>query len=50
MSVQLYSLDYMKYDPHMLRYNSMLSLFTGMMLVMVSTTNWMIIYLGWEGI
>lgn len=39
MCVQYYSVEYMKEDPHSIRFNCVISLFTGFMLVLVSGTN-----------
>ena len=50
MCVQYYSIEYMREDPHSIRFNSILSFFTFFMLILVSGTNWIIIYIGWEGI
>ena len=49
MCVQYYSIEYMREDPHSIRFNSVISFFTFFMLVLVSSTNWIIIYVGWEG-
>jgi NADH:ubiquinone oxidoreductase subunit 5 (subunit L)/multisubunit Na+/H+ antiporter MnhA subunit len=47
--VHLYSLGYMQSDPHLPRFMSYLSLFTGFMLVLVSANNMIQMLVGWEG-
>lgn len=44
--VHLYSLDYMCYEPHMLRFIGYLSLFTFFMLVVVSSNNFVQMFVG----
>ena len=48
--VHLYSIEYIKEDPHLPRFMSYLSLFTFFMLVLVSANNYLQIFVGWEGI
>jgi NADH:ubiquinone oxidoreductase subunit 5 (subunit L)/multisubunit Na+/H+ antiporter MnhA subunit len=48
--VNLYSCAYMKYDPHFIRFLSYLSLFTGFMLLLVSSDNLLLLFVGWEGV
>jgi NADH-ubiquinone oxidoreductase chain 5 len=48
--VHLYSTDYMAHDPHLSRFMSYLSLFTFFMLVLVTGDNFVILFLGWEGV
>jgi len=48
--VHLYSLGYMKQDPHLLRFISYLSLFTFFMLVLVTADNFLQMFIGWEGV
>jgi len=48
--VQLYSVNYMKGDPHKIRFFAYLSLFTFFMLVFVSAGNFILMFVGWEGI
>jgi NADH-ubiquinone oxidoreductase chain 5 len=48
--VHIYSMGYMSDDPHLQRFFSYLSLFTFFMLVMVSSDNWLLLFLGWEGV
>lgn len=48
--VHIYSLDYMKNDPHKIRFFSYLSLFTFFMLFLVSADNFIQMFVGWEGV
>lgn len=48
--VHLYSTEYMSHDPHLPRFMSYLSLFTFFMLILVTADNFLIMFLGWEGI
>lgn len=48
--VHLYSISYMGEDPHNQRFFSYLSMFTFFMLVLVAGENYLILFLGWEGI
>lgn len=48
--VHLYSLDYMKNDPHLTRFLSYLSLFTFFMILLITGNNFLILFLGWEGV
>jgi proton-translocating NADH-quinone oxidoreductase chain L len=48
--VHLYSCEYMSHDPHIPRFMSYLSLFTFFMLVLVTSDNFVQMFLGWEGI
>jgi NADH-ubiquinone oxidoreductase chain 5 len=48
--VQLYSLGYMEYDPHISRFFSYLSFFSFAMLILISGENLLILFLGWEGV
>lgn len=50
LCVHIYSYDYMNQDPHLPRFMSYLSLFTGFMLVLVSADNMLQMLVGWEGI
>jgi NADH-quinone oxidoreductase subunit L len=45
--VHLYSVSYMRYDPHVIRFFSYLSLFTFFMLMLVSSSNLMMLFIGW---
>jgi NADH-ubiquinone oxidoreductase chain 5 len=48
--VQIYSIEYMKGDPHVNRFLSYLSLFTFFMLILVTSNNFLQLFLGWEGV
>jgi len=48
--VHLFSLSYMKEDPHVIRFMGYLSLFTFFMLVLVTSDNFVQMFLGWEGV
>ena len=48
--VHIYSIDYMKNDPHVPRFLSFLSIFTFFMLVLVTSGNLLQLFLGWEGV
>lgn len=48
--VHFYSMDYMNGDPHIIRFLAYLSLFTFFMLVLVTSGNFVQLFLGWEGV
>nr|QID02749.1 NADH dehydrogenase subunit 5 [Orbilia oligospora]QID02817.1 NADH dehydrogenase subunit 5 [Orbilia oligospora]QID02861.1 NADH dehydrogenase subunit 5 [Orbilia oligospora]QIJ59997.1 NADH dehydrogenase subunit 5 [Orbilia oligospora] len=48
--VHLYSISYMSHDPHNQRFFSYLSLFTFMMVVLVTADNYLLMFVGWEGV
>lgn len=48
--VHLYSTVYMYTDPFLTRFLSYLSLFSFFMLVLVSSGNFLVLFLGWEGV
>lgn len=48
--VHLYSVSYMGEDPHLPRFMSYLSIFTFFMLILVTSDNFVQMFLGWEGI
>lgn len=48
--VHIYSISYMSEDPHNQRFFSYLSLFTFFMVVLVTGSNYLIMFIGWEGI
>lgn len=48
--VHIYSIGYMHHDPHPQRFMSYLSLFTFFMLMLVTSDNFLQLFLGWEGV
>jgi NADH-ubiquinone oxidoreductase chain 5 len=48
--VHLYSIGYMNGDPHNQRFFSYLSLFTFMMIILVTANNYLLMFVGWEGV
>ncbi len=48
--VHLYSTEYMAHDPHLSRFMSYLSLFTFFMLILITGDNFIMTFLGWEGV
>lgn len=48
--VHLYSLEYMLFDPHRVRFMGYLSLFTFFMLFLVTADNYLQMFIGWEGV
>lgn len=48
--VHLYSIEYMGYDPHLPRFMAYLSLFTFFMLILISSDNFLQMFIGWEGV
>ena len=48
--VHLYSVEYMSEDPHLPRFMSYLSLFTFFMLILVTSNNFLQMFVGWEGV
>ena len=48
--VHIYSIGYMSHDPHNQRFFSYLSLFTFMMIILVTANNYVLMFLGWEGV
>ena len=48
--VHLYSTEYMGGDPHLPRFMSYLSLFTFFMLILVTSDNFVQMFVGWEGV
>jgi len=48
--VHMYSTEYMEHDPHFPRFMSYLSLFTFFMLILVTATNFLQMFVGWEGV
>ena len=48
--VHIYSIGYMSHDPDKPRFMSYLSLFTFMMLMLVTSDNFLQLFFGWEGV
>jgi NADH-ubiquinone oxidoreductase chain 5 len=48
--VHLYSIEYMRGDPHRPRFFAYLSLFTFFMLILVTADNYVQMFVGWEGV
>ena len=48
--VHIYSIGYMSGDPHIPRFMSYLSLFTFLMIVLVTSDNYIQLFIGWEGV
>jgi NADH-ubiquinone oxidoreductase chain 5 len=48
--VHIYSVGYMSHDPHNQRFFSYLSLFTFMMIILVTSDNYLSMFVGWEGV
>jgi NADH-ubiquinone oxidoreductase chain 5 len=48
--VHIYSIGYMEGDPHNQRFFSYLSLFTFMMIILVTANNYLLMFVGWEGV
>lgn len=50
MVTQIYSFYYLKTDPNIIRFQSYIALFTFFMLVLVTADNFIVFFLGWEGV
>lgn len=48
--VHFYSIGYMETDPHNQRFFSYLNLFTFMMIILVTSNNLLVMFVGWEGV
>lgn len=46
--VHIYALGYMSHDPHQPRFFSILAMFTGFMVVLVTGDNYLVMFVGWE--
>jgi NADH-ubiquinone oxidoreductase chain 5 len=47
--VHIYSIEYMGHDPHQQRFFSYLSLFTSLMIILITADNYLVMFIGWEG-
>nr|YP_009370838.1 NADH dehydrogenase subunit 5 [Pharyngomonas kirbyi]ARO48004.1 NADH dehydrogenase subunit 5 [Pharyngomonas kirbyi] len=50
LCAHFYSISYMHGDPHQPRFMSYLSLFTWFMIVLITSSNFIQLFLGWEGV
>lgn len=48
--VHVYSIGYMSEDPHQQRFFSYLTMFTFFMLILVTGDNYLVMFIGWEGV
>ena len=48
--VHIFSIEYMGTDPHLVRFMAYLSLFTFFMLILVTASNFLQMFVGWEGV
>jgi NADH-ubiquinone oxidoreductase chain 5 len=48
--VHIYSIEYMRDDPHKSRFFSYLSMFTWLMLILITADNYFLMFVGWEGV
>lgn len=48
--IHVYSIGYMSHDPEYSRFFTYLNLFTGSMLMLVLANNFVLMYVGWEGV
>jgi NADH-ubiquinone oxidoreductase chain 5 len=48
--VHLYSVGYMGEDPHQQRFFSYISLFTGLMLILITSNNFLVMFVGLLGL
>lgn len=46
--VHIYSIGYMETDPHQIRFFSLLSMFTFWMVILVTGSNYFVLFVGWE--
>jgi len=50
LCAHVYSIEYMLHDTHQIKFMSYLSLFTLFMLILVTSSNFIILFVGWEGV
>jgi NADH-ubiquinone oxidoreductase chain 5 len=48
--VHIYSIEYMREDPHQIRFFSYISIFTFFMIILVTAGNLVQLFIGWEGV
>jgi NADH-quinone oxidoreductase subunit L len=48
--IHLYAIDYMHGDPRFARFFAYMNLFVGFMLILVLANNFLLLYVGWEGV
>jgi NADH-ubiquinone oxidoreductase chain 5 len=48
--VLLYSIGYLYEDPHLLRFLFYISLFSAFMVILVTANNFVVLFMGWEGV
>ena len=48
--VHIYSIEYMREDPHQIRFFSYISIFTFFMIILVTAGNLIQLFIGWEGV
>lgn len=48
--VLLYSIGYLYFDPHLIRFLFYICLFSMFMVILISATNFVVLFMGWEGV